>query len=176
MAMLFGESGEESLDSIALRAEVSTQTVIRLFGGRAALLEQAAGAAKRLVVDQRSTVPVGDIVASIKVLLIHYETYGDRLCGARAREPRSPELRPGVVRELADHRRWVARTYRPQLDRAEDRGRVLNALTVLTDVGTWKLLRRDLEIDRREVEATLTAMVTALLGPGGQPPGSGQAA
>lgn len=164
MAALFGESDEESLDSIAERARVSTQTVIRLFGGRAQLLEQAAMEARRLVVDQRAGAPIGDVAASVKVLLIHYESYGDRLCRARAREPHSPELRPGVVRERADHRRWVARTYRPQLDQAEERERLLNALTAITDVGTWKLLRRDLELDRREVEATLAAMVTATLG------------
>ena len=84
---------------------------------------------------------------------------------ARARQGRVPELRPGVVRERADHRRWVSRTYRPQLDAAgTGRPLLLNALVAITDVATWEVLRRQLALDRREVEATLTKMITALAG------------
>lgn len=162
---LFGAASDQTLDAIALRAGVSNQSLVRIFGSKAALLEQGAAEARTRVVDQRGAAPVGEIAASVKVLLIHYETYGDRMVRARGREMDSPELRPGVLRERTDHRRWVARTYRPQLDRRPaERERVLNALTAVTDVGTWKLLRRDLELDRREVEATLAAMILAVAG------------
>jgi hypothetical protein len=102
----------------------------------------------------------------VKVLFIHYETYGDRLVQARAREVAVPEVAAYLHRSRADHRRWVARTYRPRLvaRSEEERERTLNALAAITDVYTWKLLRRDQGLDRREAEATLTAMVTALAG------------
>ena len=111
------------------------------------------------MVDQRSAAPIGDVAASVKVLFIHYETYGDRLVQARARESVTPELSPGLRRAQADHRRWVVRTYRPQL---AERPEALNRLLAVTDVYTWKVLRRDLELDRKEAEATLTAMVRAV--------------
>jgi len=44
------------------------------------------------------------------------------------------------------------------------RERSLNALVALTDVYNWKLLRRDLALDRQEAEATLTAMVAVVAG------------
>ena len=165
MSVLFGEVAEGTIESIAERAGVSYQTVIRIFGGKGPLLAEAAAEARRLVVDQRSGAPSGDIPASVKVLLIHYESYGDRLLRARARLQQAPELIPGVIRERADHRRWVARIYRPQLEAAgERRGLLLNALIAITDVATWEVLRRELALDRREVEATLTAMITAVAG------------
>jgi AcrR family transcriptional regulator len=166
ISILFGGPDPVTLDETARRASVSAQTLLRIFGTRAALVEAVATEAWGRVVDQRAQAPVGDLAASVKVLFIHYEAYGDRLIQARAREGAVPELAPGLIRARADHRRWVARTYRPQLAARpeEERERALNALTATTDVYSWKLLRRDLGLDRREAEATLTAMVSALAG------------
>jgi AcrR family transcriptional regulator len=165
MGILFSSQAALTLASTAAQAGVSVQTVLRCFGSRAGLVEAAAGEAWRRVADQRGQAPVGDIAASVKVLFIHYEAYGDRLVQARARESAVPELAAGLHRARADHRRWVARTYRPQLAaRPElERDRALNALVALTDVYNWKLLRRDLELDRRDAEATLAEMVAAVV-------------
>jgi AcrR family transcriptional regulator len=159
IVILFGSLAPLTLKETARRAGVSVQTVVRTFGGQAELVGAAAGEAWRRVVDQRGQAPVGDIAASVKVLFIHYEAYGDRLVQARARESVTPELSPGLARARADHRRWVARTYRPQLGERPD---ALHALVAATDVYNWKLLRRDLELDRKAAEATLTAMVAAI--------------
>ena len=166
MGILFGSLAPVTLNSTAERAGVSVQTILRGFGSQPALVRAAAEEAWRRVVDQRSQAPVGDIDASVKVLFIHYETYGDRLIQARAREGAVPELSAGLNRARADHRRWVARTYRPQLalHLEVERERVLNALVAVTDVYNWKLLRRDLALDRREAEATLAGMVASVAG------------
>ena len=166
MGILFGSLAPVTLNSTAERAGVSVQTILRTFGSQPALVRAAAEEAWRRVADQRSQAPVGDIAASVKVLFIHYEAYGDRLIQARAREGAVPELSAGLNRARADHRRWVAHTYRPQLaPRPEaEREQVLNALVAMTDVYNWKLLRRDLALDRREAEATLAGMVSALAG------------
>ncbi|MDQ6919166.1 MAG: TetR/AcrR family transcriptional regulator [Candidatus Dormibacteraeota bacterium] len=166
MEILFGSLAPITLNSTAARAGVSVQTILRSFGSQPALVQAAAEEAWRRVVDQRGQAPVGDLGASIKVLFIHYETYGDRLIQARAREGAIPELAAGLNRARADHRRWVARTYRPQLAaRPEaERDRTLNGLVAVTDVYCWKLLRRDLGLDRREAEVTLTTMVEAVAG------------
>jgi AcrR family transcriptional regulator len=166
MGILFGSLAPVTLSSTAARAGVSVQTVLRSFASQPALVQAAAEEAWRRVVDQRGQAPPGDLAASVKVLFIHYETYGDRLVQARAREGAIPDLAAGLHRDRADHRRWVARTYRPQLAaRPEaERERALNALVAVTDAYAWKLLRRDLGLDRREAEATLAAMVAAVAG------------
>ena len=161
IAILFGSLAPLTLNETARRAGVSVQTVVRIFGGQPELTAATAAEAWRRVIDQRGPAPVGDIAASIKVLFIHYEAYGDRLVQARARESVTPELAPGLARARADHRRWVGRTYRPQLGQ---RPGALNALLAATDVYNWKLLRRDLELGRKEAEATLAAMVEAIAG------------
>jgi AcrR family transcriptional regulator len=162
MACLF--EGRATLDEVSRRAGVSVQTVLRHFPTRADLMQAAAAEAGRRVVDQRGQAPAGDVGGSVKVLFIHHETYGDRMIQALGREADAPELAAGLTRARADHRRWVARTYRSFLDgRSEpDRERTLNALLVATDVSVWKLLRRDLGLPRREAEATMTAMVQAI--------------
>jgi AcrR family transcriptional regulator len=166
MAILFGSMAPVTLSSTAGRAGVSVQTILRSFGSQRGLVEAAAEEAWRRVADQRGQAPVGDIPASIKVLFIHYETYGDRLVQARAREGAVPELSPGLNRARADHRRWVARTFRPQLAAKPEaeQERSLHGLVALTDVYNWKLLRRDLGLERREAEATLAGMVAAIAG------------
>ena len=175
ISILFGSLAPLTLNEAAARAGVSVQTVVRVFGGRDNLVEAAATDAWRRVVDHRSSAPVGDVAAAVKVLFIHYEAYGDRLIQARAREGVTPELVPGLVRARADHRRWVARTFRPQLNALDDpeRGSVISALVAATDVYTWKVLRRDLELARREAEATLTRMVAAVSGSAAAEPTSG---
>ena len=164
--ILFGGLEGVTLNEVALRAGVSVQTVVRTFGGRAQLVAEAAAEAWGRVADQRGQAPPGDLAAAVKVLFIHYEAYGDRLVLARAREPITPELGPGLVRARADHRRWVARTFRPQLERHPEaaRERVLAALLVATDVYAWKGLRRDQELPRREAEQALLAMLVAIAG------------
>jgi AcrR family transcriptional regulator len=166
MEILFGSVAPVTLSSTAERAGVSVQTILRSFGSQPGLVQAAAEEAWRRVADQRSQAPVGDIPASIKVLFIHYETYGDRLIQGRAREGAVPELSAGLNRARADHRRWVARTYRPLLAALPEaeRERALNGLVAVTDVYCWKVLRRDLALDRREAEATLAAMVVAVAG------------
>jgi AcrR family transcriptional regulator len=166
MGILFGSVEPITLSATAASAGVSVQTILRSFRSQPGLVAAAAEEAWRRVVDQRSQAPVGDIAASVKVLFIHYEAYGDRLVQARAREGAVPELSAGLNRARADHRRWVARTYRPQLTThpETERERALNSLVVLTDVYAWRLLRRDLALDRREAEATLAGMIAAVAG------------
>jgi AcrR family transcriptional regulator len=170
MTILFGSLAPVTLSSTAARAGVSVQTILRSFPSQPGLVQAAVEEAWRRVVDQRGQAPPGDVAASVKVLFIHYETYGDRLIQARARESVVPELAAGLRRARADHRRWVARTYRPQLAARPEAERelALNALVAITDVYNWKLLRRDLALDRREAEATLAGMVAAVAVAGGR--------
>src|ERR1700674_4236931 len=165
LGILFGSQAPITLPLTAAQAGVSVQTIVRYFGSQAALIQAAAEETWRRVINVRGLAPAGDISAGVKFLFIHYESYGARLVQARAREGTLPELAAGLNRSRADHRRWVARTFRPSLAaRPEaERERALNALVAVTDVYNWKLLRRDLALERREAEATLTGIVAAVL-------------
>jgi hypothetical protein len=59
------------------------------------------------------------------------------------------------------HWQWVERTFAPLLDglSAREQRRRTAALVAVTDVYTWKLLRRDLGLSRAETERVLIEMI-----------------
>lgn len=154
-----------SLEEVSRRAGVSVRTVIRRFGGKEGLL--AAGAARELqqVRSERELAPVGDVPAAVSVLVGHYEDTGDRVLSLLAREADLAGL--GAIAEAgrALHRDWCARVFAPAL--AELAGvrhqRRLAQFVAVCDVYTWKLLRRDAGLTRRQTELALVELLTPLM-------------
>jgi hypothetical protein len=66
------------------------------------------------------------------------------------------------------HYRWVERALGPCLEAAPSglRRRRRGQLVVLTDVFTWRLLRRDLGLGRGQTELAIVEMIDALLSGG----------
>jgi hypothetical protein len=64
------------------------------------------------------------------------------------------------------HREWVERTFAPLLASSHRaaRERRLVALIVATDILVWKLLRREMRLDRATAEQIVTEMVTSTNG------------
>jgi AcrR family transcriptional regulator len=156
--------GQVSLDEVARRAGVSVQTVIRRFGGRDGLF--AAGAEREVerVRRQRDTAPIGDVRGAVRVLVDHYEELGDRALRLLAEEERAPAMRDVAERGRAVHREWCARVFGPALARVAgaERRRRLAQLVAVCDVYTWKLLRRDAGLSRRQTELALVELVELL--------------
>ena len=73
---------------------MTVQTVIRRFGGRDGLFAAALERESGRVRDQRDTAPVGDVAGAVRVLLDHYDEYGDKVLTLLALENRSAAL-PG---------------------------------------------------------------------------------
>ena len=158
--------GEQiSLDEVARRAGVTVQTVIRRFGGRDALMASAAEREAERVGRQRDEAPVGDPVRAVRVLVDHYEAMGDRVLRLLAEEERVPRLREIADRGRLVHREWCARVFAPALaGRAGvERRRRLAQLVAICDVYTWKLLRRDAGLSRRQTELALVELLGPLL-------------
>lgn len=158
--------GEQiSLDEVARRAGVSVQTVIRRFGGRDALMASAAEREAERVGRQRDEAPVGDPARAVRVLVDHYEAMGDRVLRLLAEEERVPRLREIADRGRLVHREWCARVFAPALaGRAGvERRRRLAQLVAICDVYTWKLLRRDAGLSRRQTELALVELLGPLL-------------
>ena len=150
-----------SLEEVARRAGVSVQTVIRRFGGRDGLLAAAGEREAQRVRRQRDEAPVGDVEGAVRVLADHYEELGDRVLKMLAEEGRVPGLRPIADRGRSLHRQWCARVFAPTLaGRAGvERSRRLAQLAAICDVYTWKLLRRDAGLSRRQTELALVELL-----------------
>ena len=154
-----------TLEEVAARSGVTVQTVLRRFGSKAGLIEAAGEMVYHEVVGQRSMAPVGDIAGAVANLMDHYEAVGDMSLRTLAQEERHEVLRrlAGLGRTV--HRNWVEATFAPLLDGLPAGGgeRLIAKLVVVTDVYVWKLLRRDRELDRAQVERMIAEMVAALL-------------
>lgn len=164
---LFWETpGEQvSLDEVARRAGVAVQTVIRRFGGRDGLYAAAAEREAERVGKQRDEAPVGDPPAAVRVLLDHYEAMGDRVVRLLAEEVREPALRPVAERGRILHREWCARVFAPALSTraGAEHTRTLAQLVAVCDVYTWKLLRRDAGLSRRQTELAIVELLEPIL-------------
>ena len=153
-----------TLPLIAARASVSVQTVLRQFGSREGLIEQAAQAGRAAVLAERHADP-DDIEASLDALIDHYEARGDGvllLLGQESWDQIAADLtRDGKLL----HRDWVARTFARTLDALSDSRRVetLDLLVVATDVYAWKLLRRDRALTRDDTASRMRMLVAAII-------------
>ncbi|MEQ8834130.1 MAG: helix-turn-helix domain-containing protein [Miltoncostaeaceae bacterium] len=153
-----------SLDEVARRAEVSTQTVIRRFGGRDGLMAAAGEREAARIRRMRDAAPVDDPTEAVAVLAAHYEEVGDAVIRLLAEEERSPALADIVRAGREYHAEWCARVFARTVDGvpAGERARVLAQLTAVCDVYTWKVLRRDAGLGARETLTAITELVAAI--------------
>jgi AcrR family transcriptional regulator len=154
-----------SLDEVARRAGVTVQTVIRRFGGRDGLFAAAAEREAERVRRQRDEAPVGDAAGAVRVLVDHHEVMGDRVLRLLAEEERVPGLGAIADRGRAYHRDWCGRVFASALEgrAGVERRRRLAQLVAICDVYTWKLLRRDARLSRRQTELALVELLEPML-------------
>lgn len=153
-----------TLDEVARRSEVTVQTVIRRFGGKDGLIAATTDREREKISAQRDTAPVGDVNGAVHVLVDHYEVLGDRVLKLLADEGRSPALREILDGGRRVHRDWCARVFAPALAQLAgvERSRRLAQLVAVCDVYTWKLLRRDAGLSRRQTELALIELLLPL--------------
>jgi AcrR family transcriptional regulator len=167
---------QTSLESVAGRAGVSKQTVLRHFGSKQGLLDAVISRTSSLIVKERNDAPVGDIRGAVANLMRHYERYGDivtRMLPYRDAVVRvmGSESRNSLVRAVDHgheiHEQWVLRTFEPQLAGLDPRTRErrLAQLVAMCDVYVWKILRRDIGLEVEQVEAALVEMIERLVAP-----------
>ncbi len=152
------------LDEIAAAAGVSVQTVLRIFGSRALLLDAVMEAASADVAREFEDVILGDVDSVVRCYFNHYEKAGD-LVIRNIVEEAEPELHAFVEGGRAAHRAGVAEVFAAQLvnQSSAQRRRTVDALVCCLDVYVWKLLRRDLGRSRRDAEQTVRQLVRGIL-------------
>lgn len=152
-----------TLSSVADRAGVTVKTVLRHFGSRDALVEAAWSQALQDVVVERTVAP-GDPARALTVLIEHYERRGDMVLGLLAEEDKDPRARKMCDSGRLEHRGWVEDVFGTGLPvKAVERSRLIDALVVVTDVYSWKLLRRDRGLSVVDVRDRMLLMTNALL-------------
>jgi AcrR family transcriptional regulator len=151
---------EITLDRIAADAGVTVQTVVRRFGGKDGLLADAAHALGARIDATRGTEP-GSADKVIAKLLEDYEQTGDAIVRLLALEARHPALQTILSFGRQSHRDWIGGLFARDLSTldASARKRALDALVIVTDVYTWKLLRRDMGRSAAATQATLEQLM-----------------
>lgn len=150
-----------SLEDVANRAQVSKRTVLRRFGSKEDLFVAAGERAGAEMMRRRNEAPVGDIRAAIANVTEHYERWGDYRLRLLAQADRISVVADDVRAGQKFHWSWVEKTFEPLLRgfQGSERKRRIAGLVVLTDVFTWKLLRRDLGFSRSETERVLLELI-----------------
>ena len=156
---------QASLEAVAAGAGVTKQTLLRHFGSKEGLLEQAMLRGYDRVRDQRWSAPSGDVEAAVDNLLDHYGSHGERALMMDGLDAPGRFVADLGRRARQMHYDWVDHAFGPWLKHARGRRRVHRraALIALCDVHTWWLLSHDLELDRREVRATLIHSIRSIL-------------
>jgi len=152
------------LAAVAQAAGVSVQTILRRFGSRDGLFDEAIRYANETVVEERRA-PVGDVAGALHVIVEHYERRGDFALMMLAQETTYEHVRRMSDAGKATHRAWVEEVFFPQLAPLTPtlREETTDLLVVATDVYAWKLLRRDRGLSRIQTEQRLNTLVTAIL-------------
>lgn len=155
-----------TLAMIADRAGVTVQTLHRKFGTRDDLLAAAAEAEAVVVDSQLSTARAGDPAGSVRVLIEHYEEYGDGVIKLLSDESRLSTIAEIVAHGRKVHADWCELVFAEELAAAPraNRARRRAQLIALTDVYSWKVLRRDCGLTPTETEQAILEQIQALKG------------
>jgi AcrR family transcriptional regulator len=155
-----------ALEEVAGQAQVAKRTVLRRFGSKEALFVAAMERATREEMRRRDAAPVGDVAGAVANVLDHYERFGANRLRLLSQEDRIAVVAENVEAGRRYHWSWVERTFAPLIEgrNGAAKKRRIATLVALTDVYTWKLLRRDLGLSRAETERTLVELIHKLEG------------
>jgi AcrR family transcriptional regulator len=154
-----------TLDEVAALAGTTRQTVIRLFGGKDGLVEAVAERISSEVIRRREVPSNATLERRIAALVKDYEVVGDGVVFVLAQERRAAELSRMLEIGRAHHRGWVTATFADALAGLSPsrRAKLIDQLYAVTDVNTWKLLRRDFGHALEAVAQLITDMARKLL-------------
>jgi AcrR family transcriptional regulator len=150
-----------SLDDVATQAGVTERTVVRRFGSKEQLFGAVGAERAASIRRARDQVPAGDIPEAVRLLVGTYEDWGDEVLHLLSQERGLPGANNRVEAGRRYHAAWVERAFSPllgKLPRAVRRRRI-GQLVAVTDIYSWKVLRRDVGLSRAEVEASLRELI-----------------
>lgn len=152
------------LETIARRAGVTVQTILRQFGSKENLILEATKFEAERIRSIRDVKNIRSIEAAVHQLVDHYEAMGDRVLRMLAEESRLPALSQIVNTSRKLHRRWCRDVFAGTLNSLPgiERKVRLAQLVAICDVYTWKVLRRDSRLSAKATEEALIEMLRLL--------------
>jgi AcrR family transcriptional regulator len=153
-----------TLRDLAAAADVALQTVVNHFGTKEALYGVAVERISDAIEARRYDVEPGDVEGAVAALIDDYDRTGEFTLRALAEEGRRAVVAPGLARGRRGHQDWVEHIFPAALRglRGAARQRRLAQLVTVTDVYTWKLLRRDKGLSRDQTILAVCEFVEAL--------------
>ena len=159
----------EPFDSVTLRriaeeSGVTVQTVVRRFGSKEGLFQAFVERERPRILAARESKPEAGVTAAIGKLVDHYEEDGDLILNLVAQEHRLEAIDAIVAEGRETHRQWVETHCVHLLPTEDDHARELvrGAAIAATDLGTWKLLRRDLGHRRDDVVLIMSSLIAGI--------------
>mgnify|MGYP002623025517 CR=1 FL=1 len=154
-----------TLEQIAREADVTVPTILRRFGSKEKLMEEAFVGLSDEILQRRAVTP-GDSAGVARVIVDDYEAVGDLVMRALAQEERHPAIKAINDHGRRFHRSWVETAFAPQLKglAPADRRHRLDALVAATDLYVWKLVRRDMGRSAQHVRAVMLQLIAGALG------------
>jgi AcrR family transcriptional regulator len=152
---------EVRLQEIATEAKVTQATLHTRFGSKDELVTAAYAWFGRQEISDRQAVPSTDVPTAIAVLYDRYEQHGHAILRMLSQEERIPAIRKMTDAGRAYHRHWAQSTFAPLLGEphGDERERQLSTIVVATDLLVWKLLRLDMNLERKQAEQIVADMV-----------------
>ena len=153
-----------SLRRIAAAAGVALQTVVNHFGSKEQLFLVVAERIGERIARARWAVKAGDVDGAIAVLVADYEQTGDSTVRNLAVEEKVGAVQPTIDVGRRGHEAWVQHAFPLALAGLTGvaRERRVAQLVAITDVYTWKILRRDKGLSVRQVQRAMRELVLAL--------------
>jgi AcrR family transcriptional regulator len=153
-----------TIRDLAAAAGVALQTVVNHFGTKESLYGLAVERISHAIEARRYAVEPGDVEGAVAALIDDYDRTGDFTLRTLAEEGRRAAVEPGLARGRRGHQDWVEHIFPAALSglRGQARRRRLAQLVTVTDVYTWKLLRRDKGLSRDQTVLAVCEFVAAL--------------
>jgi AcrR family transcriptional regulator len=155
---------EVTLRGIAAEAGVALQTVVNHFETKEGVFAAVMEGFREQAQVMRSQAPPGDLARAAELLVADYEQIGDATIRGLSLDGRVDVMTAALARGREVHKAWVQRTFpaAPEGLRGAERRRRLAQLLTVTDVETWKLLRRDHGLSRDQTVAAIRELLEAL--------------
>ena len=152
---------EVLLREVAAEAQVTAQTLHARFGSKVELFTAAYEWFGRNEAADRPAAPTEDVQAAVAQLFERYEQHGQAVLRMLSQEEQIPAIREMTEAGRAYHRAWAQNTFAPLLRglRGQALERRLTAIVTATDLLVWKILRRDMKLEREQAEHVMVEMI-----------------
>lgn len=154
-----------TLADIATRSGVTTQTVLRRFGGKDGVFTAMFDRLASDIAGRRDQALANVLDAVVAALVANYGLTGRLTLKMLAEEATAPALHGILATGRKYHREWCARVFSDTLAGLSeaDHDRRLAQLIAICDVRTWESLRIASGLSQPETEKTLREMLAPLV-------------